>query len=241
MAVGRRSSGTGPATPGTEVTRRVYQHPPRRAPKKPLRRHRSPVALVQTDIDVKSWMIAAPSVEAVRPACCPRCEQPSRPIGDRLILHGHGLRPRRLRGPLVPDGAADEVEIVLRRYLCRACGAVVAVGPAGVVPGRLYSAMAIALALWLYGVQAQSHPRVRRRVSPWPATGRDPARTLWVTLIRWVEARGQGRLFTRLRCPPPDTPRRQLAALTALALCALALTTASSPSARIFDGATRAG
>jgi len=156
------------------------------------------------------------------------------------MLHGHGLRPRRLRGPLSPNGAPEEVEVLLRRYLCQACGAVSAVGPAGIVFGRIYSAMAIGLALWLYGVRQASHPAIRRRVSPWPATTRDPARTLWVTLVRWIEARRQGALFGRLRSPPPAATRRQLAAQMALALDALALTTASSPSARVFDGATRA-
>ncbi len=216
------------------------QHPPRRAPTKPLRRQRSPYAFVQTEIDVKTWMAGPPSVEAVRPGCCPGCGGASRPLGGHLVLHGHGLRPRRLRGPLSPGGVAEEVEVSLRRYLCQACGAVIMVGPAGIVFGRLYSAMAIALALWLYGVRQASHPAIRRHVSPWPASTRDPARTLWVTLVRWIEARRRGALFGRLRSAPPAVTRRQLAAQTALALDALALTIASSPLVRVFDGATRA-
>lgn len=156
------------------------------------------------------------------------------------MLHGHGLRARRLRGPLSPNGAPEEVEIGLRRYRCQACGAIIAVGPAGIVFGRLYSAMAIALALWLYGVQLASHPAIRRQISPWPASPHDPTRTLWITLMRWIGARRRGVLFARLRSPPVTTPRRQLAEQTALALDALALTSASSPLARVFDGATRA-
>ncbi len=128
----------------------------------------------------------------------------------------------------------------MRRYLCRACGAVIAVGPAGIVPGRLYSAMAIALALALYGVQRVSHPEVRQRVSPWQASRRDPARTMWVTLIRWVEARREGTLFGRLRSPSSSTSRRLLAAQTAQALGALALTATPSLSESVFAGATRA-
>jgi len=161
-------------------------------------------------------------------------------VGGQLGLHGHGVRGRRLRGPLSACGPPEELEIVVRRYLCRTCGAVIAVGPAGVVPGRLYSAMAIALALALYGVQRASHPEVRRRVSPWQASRRDPARTLWVTLIRWVEARRHGVLFGRLSSPPSSTSHRLLAAQTAQALGALALTAAPSLAERVFAGATRA-
>lgn len=155
------------------------------------------------------------------------------------MLHGHGLRSRQLRGPLSPHGAPEEIEVLVRRYLCLACGAVIAVGPAGVLPGRLYSVMAIALALFLYGVQLASHPTTRRAVSPWPASRRDPARTAWVTLVRWIEARRRGALWGRLRRPPPQMSRRAVAAQTALAVSALALTTRASPQARVFDGATR--
>jgi len=184
-------------------------------------------------------MAALPPVDAVRPARCPFCDAASRPVGGRVALVGHGLRQRRLWGPPSVDGAPEDLELVLRRYRCRCCGAVIAVGPASVVPGRLYSATAIALAFALYGIEHASHPQVRRRVSPWRPSRRDPARTLWVTLIRWVEARRAGVLFGHLRSPP-SMSRRLLAAHTAVALGALAITTASSPIQRAWAAAARA-
>lgn len=191
-------------------------------------------------MDVKTWIADLPSVEAVRPGRCPRCEEASRPVGGALMLHGHGIRPRLLRGPVAPEGNPEELEILLRRYLCQSCDAVIAVGPAGIVPGRLYSAMAIALALWLYGVARSSHPEVRRRVSPWRSSARDPARTLWITLVRWVEARRQGVLFSRLRSLRSSAPRRLVASQAAQAIAALALMTSPSWGERVFAGAIRA-
>ncbi|PID38157.1 MAG: hypothetical protein CSA65_08595 [Proteobacteria bacterium] len=62
-------------------------------------------------------------------------------------------------------------------------------GPAGVVAGLIDSLMAVGLAFASYGAKRASHPQVRARVSPWPASDRDPARTCWVTIARWQEKR----------------------------------------------------
>ena len=204
-----------------------------------MRRQRSPLAFVQTDIDVKSWMMVLPSVDAVRPGRCPLCGAASRPVRGRLVLHGHGLRLRFLRGPLVAEGVPEELEIALRRYRCQICEAVVAVGPAGIISGRLYSAMAIALAFVLYGAHCASHAEVRRRVSPWRPSRRDPTRSMWITLLRWVEARQRGTLFPRLLQAPPGWRRRAVAERTALVL---ASAVASTPdlSERVFLAASRA-
>ncbi|HEX9402352.1 MAG TPA: hypothetical protein VF912_19775, partial [Anaeromyxobacter sp.] len=86
-----------------------------------------------------------PAVDEVRPGRCPACEAPSRP-GGALGLHGHGLRERHQWGPAARGGLPELIGILVRRYRCQQCGAVVVVVPRGVLRRRLYSATAIALA-----------------------------------------------------------------------------------------------
>ena len=123
---------------------------------------RSNIRIVQAALGVKAWLARPPTVDEVRPGRCPACDAPSRPAGGLLGLHGHGLRERHQWGPVEVGGAAELIAILLRRYLCR-CGAVVVVGPRGLVRRRLYSAGAIALALALYGVSGLAPAEVRRR------------------------------------------------------------------------------
>lgn len=184
-------------------------------------------------------MMALPSVDAVRPGRCPLCGAASRPVGGLLQLHGHGLRMRLLRGPLLPEGVPEELEIALRRYRCLICEAVIAVGPAGLISGRLYSAMAIALAFVLYGAHCASHAEVRRRVSPWRPSRRDPTRSMWITLLRWVEARRHGSLFPQLSQAPPGWRHRAVAERTALVL-ASTWATPVDVIERVFFAASRA-
>jgi len=60
-------------------------------------------------------------------------------------------------------GAPGLIGVLLRRYHCQSCGAVVVVGPRGIAPGRLYGAGAIALALALWGCGGLAPAAVRRR------------------------------------------------------------------------------
>ena len=131
--------------------------------------------------------------------------------------------------------------MLLRRYRCQSCKAVIAVGPAGIAPGRLYSAMAIALALFLYGVRLSSHPEIRRQVSPWRPSAREPTRTCWVTLLRWIDAQRQGALFARMhRIADAAQHRRSVAEQAALLLVALSLSESADERERVFTGAARA-
>ncbi len=82
---------------------------------------------------------------------------------------------------------------MLRRYRCRACEAVLVVGPRGLLRRRWYSAGAVGLALLGYGV-GESSARVRARTSPSRSVG-GSAVEHWVTLRRWVEAARSGMLF----------------------------------------------
>jgi hypothetical protein len=172
-------------------------------------------------LDVKSWLARPPRVDEVRPGRCPACDAPSRPTGGLLGLHGHGLRERHHWGPAELGGAPALLGITLRRYMCQSCGAVVAVGPRGLVRRRLYSAGAIALALTLYGVLGLAPREVRRRVSPLRIVGATAAAG-WASLRRWSRAvRGRG-LFPGVRGLPGGATLRQVAARAATTLAAYA-------------------
>lgn len=79
-------------------------------------------------------------------------------------------------------------EIVVRRYRCRGCGAVVTVVPRGVAPRLRYRLCAVAWALgrWWQGVSAA---QVRGEVSPFAHVGEE-ARRGWRSLRRWVAVLG---------------------------------------------------
>ena len=149
-----------------------------------------------------------PSVEDARPGQCPACQAASREPGKHLGLHGHGLRERQVWGPVVLGGPPEELGVLLRRYLCRQCSAVITVGPLGLMPGWIYSAPAIGWALALFGLARLSAAEVRRRVSPWSAVGACAAAG-WASLKRWARAVAGRRLFSFVRpCPPGWTPRQ---------------------------------
>jgi hypothetical protein len=111
------------------------------------------------------------------------------------------------------------VTVVVRRYLCLSCGAVVMTVPRGIAPGRHFSASAIGLALLLYGVLRVSADEVGERVGMW---GRGPG--AWRTVARWLTAIDAGLLLpcARIRASPAWwSPRRRAerAATTVAALC----------------------
>ena len=110
-----------------------------------------------------------------------------------MVVVGHGVVERQVRGPMSAAGSAETVVIQVRRYRCRACRAILVVGPRGLVRGRWYGAGAIALALDAYA-RGDTSASVRRRVSSSAVVGVS-ARERWVTLVRWVEAARDGELF----------------------------------------------
>jgi hypothetical protein len=201
--------------------------------------HRSEPRLVHAALDVKAWLAHPPSVAAVRPGQCPRCRAPSRPVGRGLGLWGHGRRGRQVRGPLTAEGPPVLVEIVARRYRCRACGAIVFVVPHGLVAHRLFSAGAIALAFARYGIERLSLPRVRAAVNPWRRIGATAAAG-WLAVRRWVRAVRAQRLFPGMRLGLADRTARAVAARTAYTLAALSpIAVAAVPmAAAVFAGAS---
>lgn len=203
--------------------------------------NRSPRRIVQSAVDIKSWIARPPSVDEVRPTSCPCCGTAGRPLGCGLMIWGHGVRERQLRGPLEPDGAPGIVTVTARRYLCKRCGAALLVVPRGVLPRRYYPASAIALALTLFGVARLPAAAVRRRISPSALIGAT-ATTHWITLRRWIVAIRRGELFRDIRGIPASWSARQASERAATTLASLGPPTLRGPplTERAFAGAAHA-
>jgi hypothetical protein len=206
-----------------------------------VREGRSKQRIVHSELDVKSWLARKPGVDEVRPGRCACCGAASRPVGGGIMLHGHGLRTRQVRGPLSPDEPPTTAEVACRRYRCQRCHAVLIVVPRGVLPHRYFSASAIGLALALFGVEHLAASEVRRRTSPWRVVG-DAAASSWVALRRWCAAARTGRLWSGVVRPRPTGSYRVVAERVALVLASRAPPPwDASPAVRAFAGAARAG
>jgi hypothetical protein len=159
-------------------------------------------------------MAQMPTCAEARPATCPCCNKAARPVGGRLVIVGHGVVERQLRGPIAAAGEAESIVLQVRRYRCRACKAILTVGPLGLARGRWYGAGAIALALEAYG-RGETSVAIRRRVSPSSTVGVSACER-WVTLVRWIDAARGGRLFAVTALG--ELPRRRVAEHVVLAL-----------------------
>jgi hypothetical protein len=137
-----------------------------------------------------------------------------------LVLVGHGLRTRQVRGPANASGIPEVRTLRVRRYRCRLCGGLTTVLPRGLTARRHYSASAIGLSLCLYGMRGLSIGETRWRVCAWRA-GFNPE--CWTTLPTWVSAIEQGRLFAKVRPSPASFTIRERAERAAAMLCSLAL------------------
>lgn len=138
-----------------------------------------------------------------------------------MVLHGHGLRERDQWGPAEAGGLSEIIGILVRRFACQGCGAVITVVPRSILPRRLYSAGAIGLALALWGVAGMVPAEVRARVSPFTVVGATAAAG-WASLRRWSRAVRAGRLFPVVRALPEGASLRQVAARAATTLAAFA-------------------
>jgi hypothetical protein len=107
-------------------------------------------------------------------------------VGCPLTLVGHGLVTRQVLGPQRVHGPPERLEITVRRYRCRACGAVVMVGPRGLLWGRSYGGSAVALALAHYAA-GWTTAAIRAATSPARLVG-VAAVDRWVTVERWARA-----------------------------------------------------
>jgi hypothetical protein len=138
-------------------------------------------------------------------------------VGARLVVHGHGLLERQVRGVLAIGDAPGMLTISVRRYACQLCRAVMTVVPTGMLARRQYSGPSIALALHLWLVAGLSDRMVRTQVCAWQLRGRS-ARG-WSQLYRWTDQ--AARLFALPRLvsalgDPHEVARRVLTTLAAL-------------------------
>lgn len=205
-----------------------------------MQRRASGEGIVYSTIRVKSWAESLPSPEQVRPGCCSRCGAASQPVGCAVVLHGHGVRWRQVRGPTHANGEPETAIVAVRRYRCQRCGGITTVLPGGLCARRHYSASAIGLAMCLFGLVGLSIGETRQRVCTW-RVGFDLSR--WTTLRSWVVAVGTGQLLPRIVAWRPWPLRgslRQHAERTAACLCALAPAGVGSLSDQAFAGAALA-
>lgn len=138
-------------------------------------------------------MTQQPTCAEARPSTCPCCGAASRPLAGRYVIVGHGKIKRELAGPMTAAGKPELVRVVMRRYRCRACRAILVVGPRGLVRRRSYGASAIANALASYA-QGETSAAVRAATSPSHVIG-VAARERWITLTRWIDAAREGDIF----------------------------------------------
>lgn len=196
----------------------------------------SGAGIVYSTVDVKKWAEEVPTVDAVRPGCCSQCGAASRPLGASLVLVGHGVRERQVRGPAAVGRTPELRTLWVRRYRCKLCRGVTTVLPRGLTARRHYSASAIGLALFLYGLGGMSLGQTRHQVCAWRLSF---APERWTTLSTWVAAIQHGRLFTRVRPSPSSFTLRERAGRAAATLSGLALDTGSL-GGRAFEGAALA-
>lgn len=126
-------------------------------------------------------------------------------------MHGHGIRERQLRGPLVADSPPTTVTLVCRRYRCTSCGIVLLVVPRGVAHHRHYGFAAIAMALTLWLLVGERVREVRRRVCAWQLTRESTSS--WPVLGRWRRDLGDDFAQCALGRAPPQLDLRGRAAL----------------------------
>lgn len=135
-----------------------------------------------------------------------------------MRIIGHGLRDRQVRGPTAASEASSTRTILIRRYRCCVCDAIMMVVPRGIVARRHYGASAIGLALLLLGVNGLDERAVRGRVCTERVTYDDCRR--WPALRRWIAAIDDRRLFVCVRGSPLEATRSQRAARAAMTLVA---------------------
>jgi hypothetical protein len=196
--------------------------------------------IVYSTIGVKNWAENLPPPEQVRPGCCSRCGAASQPVGSAIVLHGHGVRWRQVRGPAHAEGEPETALVAVRRFRCQRCGGITTVLPGGLCARRHYSAAAIGLAMCLFGLVGLSIGETRQRVCTW-RVGFELSR--WTTLRSWVEAVGTGRLLPRIvawRPWPAHCSLPQGAERAAACLCALAPVESGSIIEQAFAGAALA-
>lgn len=155
------------------------------------------------------------------------CEAASRPVGEPLVVVGHGLRQRTVYEPSSLEDRCKSLTVSCRRFRCRRCESVLLVVPSGIVGRHRYTLPTIVFALALWGIEGLSLARVRKRLARDRVVG-FMAAAEWITLRRWA----------RTFCRGGQTLRAASAKLAQQAIgCA---SQAGSVGEMAFDGARQA-
>ena len=180
---------------------------------------RSLFGILQTDIEIKTWLKKIPDVDQVRPSRCPRCKTASRCPGRNLSIHGHGVVSRDIWGALTSDDSATIIEVKIRRYRCLQCRHILRVGPKAILPYRRYHAAAIAAAFALWAIFGWDIGSLRQRVSPWQHVAED-THNRWVSLFRWTQLAANGDIWPLRQKLSPHLSRPDIAAYIVRSLVA---------------------
>lgn len=198
----------------------------------------SPLRFVDFGVGVKFWSENPPDVATARPARCPVCLTPSSAADGRVVLHGHGQRERHVVN-LGDSDDTERLELKLRRYACQRCKSIIVVGPRGLLRGRLYTAMVLALALWLWAVRRHRDAELRASICAVEYHGVSrPER--WTTLRRWARAARDGVLWSSPPSAAADWTLRQCAERVANWLRSLGDPLAATDEQRVISGAAHA-
>lgn len=150
-----------------------------------MRSREAPRTVLHPELDVNTWQANDPDVEAARLGACVVCDGAAHRADGRLRLHGHGRRRRDWWGQAQPDGPPMLGDILVRRYRCTDCGAVLTVLPRGMVAAVRTTLATIAMALWLWAIRGWTAAKTRRATSPLRHVGSsEPHR--WRSLRRWT-------------------------------------------------------
>ena len=163
------------------------------------------------------------------------CGAASRPIGAGLVIHGHGLLERQVRGVLAVDDEPGVVVVWVRRFACQLCRAVMTVVPAGMLTRRQYSGPSIALALYLWLLAGQSDRSVRARVCAWQVRGSNDRG--WAQLYRWARQAASLFVLPRPVAASRDAYETARHILTTLRVLAPAALSRAPVELQIFAGA----
>lgn len=98
---------------------------------------------------------------------------------------GHGRVSRSVRCVGL-DGGVEDLELLLRRYRCRSCGAVVRVAPRGLLTRRAYAMPTIVLALAWWALARRTTSTIRALLRPDQRVGTTAEGQRWSTLLRWA-------------------------------------------------------
>lgn len=100
-----------------------------------------------------------------------------------MVGHGRVTRSVRCVGG---EGSVEDVELLLRRYRCRSCGAVVRVAPRGLLTRRAYAMPTIVLALAWWALARRTTSTIRALLRPGERVGTTAEEQRWSTLLRWA-------------------------------------------------------